>query len=148
MELAVTFGAVGDLLAVAALIKDIITALDDCRGSSKAYRDLVQSMEALAQALQEVDRIYHASNTSFEPDEQTRSAVLHIVGQVRQCLDGFKTRIAKFAPGLAQGGSGNTIKDAARKIQWKLEEKDIEKFKTEVAAHTEFLKFFLNMTTM
>lgn len=35
MELAFTFGAVGDFIALSVLIKDIIGALDDCRGSSK-----------------------------------------------------------------------------------------------------------------
>jgi hypothetical protein len=40
MEVALSFGAFGDLLALSILIKDIVSALDDCRGSSREYQNL------------------------------------------------------------------------------------------------------------
>ncbi|KAK0717848.1 hypothetical protein B0T26DRAFT_751856 [Lasiosphaeria miniovina] len=47
MELGLTFGAVGDFISIAGLVRDIVLALDSCRGSSKEYRDLVESIELL-----------------------------------------------------------------------------------------------------
>jgi len=47
MELGLTFGAVGDLISIAILIKDSVSAFDDSRGSSKAYSDLVGSLNVI-----------------------------------------------------------------------------------------------------
>ncbi|GJC96415.1 hypothetical protein ColKHC_05241 [Colletotrichum higginsianum] len=47
MEFTLTFGAVGDFIAVIEVVRSIIVALDDCRGSVKENRDVVQSLEVL-----------------------------------------------------------------------------------------------------
>ena len=47
MEVAPTFGAVGDIISIVVLITEIPAALDECRGSDKAYRDLVDELNLL-----------------------------------------------------------------------------------------------------
>ncbi|KAF4811123.1 hypothetical protein CGCSCA5_v010112 [Colletotrichum siamense] len=107
MEFALAFGAVGDFIAVLELIKNIIAALDDSRGPTKVYRDVVQSLGI---------------------------------------LENFNSKIEKFGPSLA--GTKNTLRDAARKVQWRLEEKDIEKFRWELLRHTTAMNTLLELTTL
>ncbi|KAK0609397.1 hypothetical protein B0T14DRAFT_541014 [Immersiella caudata] len=148
MELALTFGAVGDFLSIASLIKDIVSALDDSRGSAKAYRGLIDEITHLHKALEQVDDIYRG------PDIPTGLSDLVSIAQtsisrVRDTLTAFYARICKkYDDSLSEGGSGNIFKDAARKIQFKLEEKDVIGFRAEVAGHRMSLELFLQVITV
>lgn len=147
MELALTFGAVGDFLAISLLIKDIVMALDDCRGSSKAYQDLVCSLTILDDAIREVDRVFRDPRRASN-NKSLSATALKGIQQIQQSLQNFNEQLQKFRPSLSQGGSGNRIKDAAKKIQFKLEEKDLEKIKGEVTGYTVALKMMLEMLTL
>ncbi|KAF0316324.1 hypothetical protein GQ607_016424 [Colletotrichum asianum] len=70
MEFTLAFGAVGDFIAVIALIKDIITALDDSRGSAKDYRDIVHSLEILQRTVEQ----YAAGRHNDSPEERNHEA--------------------------------------------------------------------------
>ncbi|KAM5386445.1 hypothetical protein ACJZ2D_000408 [Fusarium nematophilum] len=127
MEVAFAFGAVGDFIA--------------------EYRDVVQALATLRKALEEVEYIYRDPKLSDDFKDLCTIA-LRTVEQVRQCLEGFRNQIRKYGPGLADGGTGNLFKDVARKIQWKLEEKDVDKFRADVAGSTISLKVLLEVTTV
>lgn len=147
MEVALTFGAVGDLISIALLAKDIVAALNDSRGSAKEYRDLIQSLVTLDEIVQSIEKIL--SETDFGGIfDDLRPIAQRATEQTHQCLDRFRTKICKYGPSLAEGGSGNVFKDVARKIQWKLEEKDVERFRAELAGHTSSLKLLLEITQM
>ncbi|KAK3331476.1 hypothetical protein B0H66DRAFT_468412 [Apodospora peruviana] len=145
MELGLTLGAVGDIISITVLIKDIVSALSEARGSSKAYRDLVESLNVLHQMLHEADRVY-----SDEPhDSAVRLVALNTVGQIRNCLRRFDATIQKYGPSLAQGGSGCSLMDGARKLQWKLlEEKDVDKFRSEIMGYSQSLTTLLCVTNI
>lgn len=148
MEVTPTFGAVGDFISIALLIKDIISALDECRGSGKAYRDLIEEITLLHKNIEQIERIYQGPNL---PDgfDDLQSIVHTTVAKTRQCLEGFCDRVSKkYGKSLVTGGSGNAFKDVARKIQWKFEEKDIEKFRSEVMGYRMSLEMFLQVTTV
>lgn len=48
-------------------------------------------------------------------------------------------------PILILGGSGNPLKDATRKIQFKLEEKDCEEFQRDLDGYNRSLKLLLQL---
>ena len=148
MELALTFGAVGDFLSIALLIKDIISALDECRGSAKSYHDLTQGITLLGEAIKQAEQIYQGSQL---PDglEDLAPIAKATIAQIRTSLKSFRDQVCKkYDHSLAKGGSGNIFKDVSRKIQWKLEEKDAVKFRAEVAGYTMSLKMLLEVTTL
>ncbi|KAK4210533.1 hypothetical protein QBC37DRAFT_292254 [Rhypophila decipiens] len=147
MELALTFGSFGDLLALGILVKDIIVCLDDCRGSSKAYQDLVRSLTILGSAIQEVDSIFRSPRRVTVAPCLCESASKSIV-QIQQTLKGFNEKLQKFRPSLIPGGSGNRLKDVARKVQFKMDEKDIEKFKGQVTGYTVTLRMLMEAMTL
>ncbi|KAM7191363.1 hypothetical protein V8F33_008966 [Rhypophila sp. PSN 637] len=148
MELALTFGAIGDFISIASLIKDVLSALDDSRGSTKAYRDLIDEITHLQKALEQVEHIFRG------PD--LPSGLRHLISiaqstitQVREALKEFQSRICKkYDNNLTEGGSGNIFKDAAKKIQFKLEEKNVAKFRAELAGHRMCLELFLQVTAV
>ncbi|GKT58321.1 vegetative cell wall protein gp1 [Colletotrichum tofieldiae] len=147
MEFTLAFGAVGDFIAVIELIKNIIVALDDCRGSARDYQDTVQNLEMLGKILQQVAEVYQDQGFNDHLGD-LRAIAWRSLQQIRLCLDGFSDKIQKFAPSLTNGGTKNVFKDVARKIQWKLEEKDVDKFRTEVMGYTMSLNMLLEVTTV
>ena len=142
MELALTFGSVGDIIAVSLLIKDIIRSLGDCRGSSKEYQDLVHSLSILDETLHQVDQIVRNPRRT-SADKVLCSIALKRLQQIRAFLHSFNSQLEKFRSSLAPGGSGDRLKDAARKIQFKLEGKDIEKTKEKITGYVLELKMVL-----
>lgn len=147
MEFALAFGTVGDFLALGLLIKDIVAALDDCRGSEKDYQDLIQGLEGLGKILHQVEQVYRdpqITNTLEDLCEIARCTL----DQIKQCLEGFRNQIRKYETTLSAGASGSRFKGVVRKIQWKLEEKDVSKFRADVAGYAVSLKVLLEVTTM
>ncbi|KXH30526.1 hypothetical protein CNYM01_02937 [Colletotrichum nymphaeae SA-01] len=146
MEFTLTFGAVGDFIAVIEIVKNIIVALDDCRGSAKEYRAVVQSLGVLEKMLQLVANLYNDQGPASGFGD-LKAIVLRNVEQIRLCLQGFSEKVQKFAPSLSTEGKKTTLKDVARKIQWKFEENDVEKFRAEIVGYTTSLDVLLEVTT-
>ncbi|KAJ4120293.1 hypothetical protein NW760_007447 [Fusarium oxysporum] len=149
MDFGLSFGSVGDFITIALLIKDIVAALDDCRGSAKQYRDLVQRLNTLHQTLEAVQQVYEDPQLTQSLEGLSKIA-LSAVGQIRSCLEAFLGHIRKYEPSLGNSvsGGGNALKDIRRKVQWKLNEKEVEKFCDEVVGCTMTLKMLLEVTTM
>jgi len=140
MELGLTFGAVGDFISIAILIKDSVSAFDGSRGSSKAYSDLVGSLNVIDQARQEADRIY----CGLPENDELRITAQDTAHRIRHCLLKIEYDIKKYQLSLGHGGSGSALKDAARKIQWRLvDEKDIEKFRFQLMVYCQSLGMLL-----
>ncbi|CEI70388.1 unnamed protein product [Fusarium venenatum] len=149
MELALTFGAFGDFIAITVLIKDIITALDDSHGSGKEYRELVQQLNTLRQTLDAVQK-------SFENPHLTHSLegisgiMLDTVAQTKKCLVSLLDQIKKYEPTLAATFlvKKTSLNGIRGRVQWKLNKKDIDRFRTELAVHTGALKLVLELAAI
>ncbi|KAM0722482.1 hypothetical protein Q7P37_001923 [Cladosporium fusiforme] len=131
--------SVGDFIACVGLIKDIIQALEDSQGSSAKYLSLINSLESLEIALSKVKGV---KTTDFREIHALEEAA-------RQCghtLSAFLAKIeGKFHSSLKVGGSGSSIKDNLRKIQWALCSKDdIAHFQAEIAGHVNSTLLLLN----
>lgn len=149
MEFGLAFGAVGDFIAVSLLIKDIISSLDDCRGSAKQYQELVHSLRILDDALREVDQVLRDPQR-MRANKTTGicSAALDSVRQINELLKSFNSKLQKYRSSLRDCGSGNPLKDATRKVQFMLGEKEFERVKDEITRHTITLKMLLEIMTL
>ncbi|KAJ4416848.1 hypothetical protein N0V82_006487 [Gnomoniopsis sp. IMI 355080] len=147
MSFAPSFGSVGDFLSIAILIKDIVVALDDCRGSSSKYQGLKQGLEILGEAIRQVEHVYHDPNLVVS--REAAATAMRIVSRIKQCLATFSNnKLQKYTTSLSPGGSGNTLKDAARKIQFKFGEKDIENFQREIMGYNLLLTTLMEVSTI
>ncbi|KAI8212040.1 hypothetical protein K4K52_009008 [Colletotrichum sp. SAR 10_76] len=147
MEFTLAFGAVGDFIAVIALIKDIITALDDSRGSAKDYRDVVHSLEILQRTVEQVNKIYDDHGVAKDLSD-LRILAMNSAGRIQQGLEAFRDRNRKYGNSLGAGAKRNVLRDAVRKIQWSFEEKDVMKFRDEMKGYTVSLSMLLDVTTI
>ncbi|KAH7140853.1 hypothetical protein EDB81DRAFT_66730 [Dactylonectria macrodidyma] len=143
----VTFGAVGDFISVVVIIRDILSALNDSRGSSRDFRELTQSLKVMEKALEELHGVFNDPRVPIELDS-LQSVALDTARQITCRLTEFRQKIDKYSTSLAHNGSGNPIKDTVKKIQWKLEEGEVSKFRGEIAGYTASLKILLHAVTV
>lgn len=143
-----TFGSFGDFLSIAALIKDIVIALDDSRGSKQKYQALIQELGILTQAIEQTEKIYKDQRYVSGVDRSPVTALETAVAKIWQRLEDFNLKLRKYAISLCPGGSGHVIRDIARKIQFKIEEKDVEEFQRDVLGYNISLKLLLQVTQM
>ncbi|KAJ4019332.1 hypothetical protein NW766_003044 [Fusarium irregulare] len=149
MDFGLTFGSVGDFISLTVLIKDIITALDDARGSAKEYRALVQELVTLRLTLEAVQHTCEDPQLVHSLEDLAKIA-LDTVAHIKDCLGGFLGQIQKYEPALSASASGrsNSLKAMGRKLQWRLNESDVERFRAEVMGCTMALKVLLEVITV
>ena len=112
-------GSLGDVIALINIVKELITAFDKRRGSSAEYQDILRKLWAFNRVLKEVETLCRSITTTAEATT-SRDAMLCVVGQARTSIEALSKGIRKFEPSLRQGGSQSSLKDAARKAEWKL----------------------------
>lgn len=133
----VTFGSVGDIIATGLLIKDLIHALNNSRGSAAEYRELIRELTSLEEVLQSVDRLCNANGGNGMNLELAalRAIALRIADECRLSITTFQRRWSKYDPSLGAGTS-STLKSAFAKVRWQVgEREDVLKFRAEVSAH-------------
>jgi len=143
MALAFGFSA-GDIITGISLVKDLITAIQDSKGSSKEYLELISELRGLESALLEVKKL------PFRSEQHQQQAVLReAVVRCRTCIDDFLTTMTKYHSHLRLDGSQRPWQDAIRKIQWRLTKKeDIERFRSAIVFHTQTLQILLITTQL
>ena len=109
----VTFGSVGDIITVCKIITTTIKALSASRGSDVGYRELINELWSLAQALESIKSL-------LEEDSQIKhKGRLRIALQnCRECLEHELESIRKFSISLGKLGSARSARDAFWKIRW------------------------------
>jgi len=141
--MSVTFGAVGDIISVCLLVKDLVELLDNSRGSPGEYRSLVRELYALERSLLHIDILCKTYGDSSEIGDICIAAQ----GAVKECqqsLEELCSRIQKYDVSFQKDGSGNVIKDAAMKLRWHISEKEaVVKFRDTISSHTNALNILL-----
>jgi hypothetical protein len=138
----ISFGSVGDIIAVGQIALQLAQALSDSRGSAKEYRELMSELQTFDQALLQVRRplILLAMMRSWfwqvvalwqnyeESPELTEMGTIteHTVKEFRKTLLSFRLKVdKKYGTSLAAGSSGNWAKDAVKKVEWLKEKEDV-----------------------
>ena len=134
----------GDIIAGIKLVKDLITAIQDSKGSSKEYLELISELRGLESALFGVKKLPLRSE-QYQQQAVLREAVI----RCRACIDDFLTTVTKYHSHLRLDGSQRPWRDAIRKIQWRLSKReDIEQFRSAIAFHTQILQILLITTQL
>ncbi|KAF4636663.1 hypothetical protein G7Y89_g1430 [Cudoniella acicularis] len=133
--MSITFGSVGDILSVCLLVKDLVLALDESRGSATEYREVIRELWGLDRALLEVDLLARSCESTVELSALFNTA-RKAADDCRICIDAFSKKIKKYGASLGEGRSRNILKDTARKIQWMTKKDDLDRFRAEVNAHS------------
>ncbi|KAK0703007.1 hypothetical protein B0T26DRAFT_657301 [Lasiosphaeria miniovina] len=142
--MAVSFGSVGDIIAVCLLVKDLADAFDKTRGSGAEYQGLTRELGSLERCLLQVDLLCR-SPVQTQDIAAICDAARSTVKDCESSLQDLYRRIEKYDRYLNNKGSGAAFfANAAMKIRWQVSEKDaIKKFRSAIAIHTDALSMLL-----
>ncbi|KAF2121392.1 hypothetical protein BDV96DRAFT_564178 [Lophiotrema nucula] len=138
----ITFGSVGDIISVSLLVKNILDALDDSRGSSSEYGQVIRELWILDRALIEVVQLctqHEATPELMALCQTARKAVK----DCHTCVEPFVDKIRKYRS-LSKASRSNVIGRATRKIEWAITEKEnLNRFRAEISAHSASINMLL-----
>lgn len=139
----ITFGAVGDIVSVSLLIKDLVKCLDESRGSSAEYQDVIRELWSLDHALLEVELLLRSCKQSVESSGLSEPAN-RCAEQCRKCISDFQHKVKRYGGALGRGGTGSLVRDTIVKVRWHVSMKDdLTKFRASIKAQTISLNLFL-----
>lgn len=148
----ITFGSVGDIIAVCVLVKDCVDALSDTNGSAPQYQAVIRELHILEKALLEVGVLSRTHATTPELTALFTSADTTIE-QCRKSLAQFKAKIQPYDSYLGATPTKNTVqkicKGSATKLLWQVKMKDeVARFRAEVVAYSVSIDQILAAATM
>ena len=142
----ITFGALGDIISLCILIKDLVKCLDDCRGSSAEYQVVIRELWSLERALLEVELLSRTWEHSAELNALA-AATKKCAEHCHKSVTNFKQRLETFQP--LGGSSKGLIKKTASRIRWQVSEKeDLARFRAEINAHCSSINMLLITTSV
>jgi hypothetical protein len=148
----VTCGSVGDIIAVGLLIKDLVTALNESRGSQAEYKQLVDKLSLLQDVLARIDALCNTAGATTgrrSEVEDLHNDTLRIAQECRKCIESFSLTLKKYGKTLGSSAGrkkGEMIMTSMASLQWLGEKKDVVKFHAEIARQTTSLIMMLVAT--
>ncbi|RMJ17157.1 hypothetical protein CDV36_003176 [Fusarium kuroshium] len=128
MEVALTFGSLGDIIAICQVAVQLGRAIGIGSGvvgeSAKEYQDFREDLDAFVRILIQVVATYQQHE--FSPyldglDNATKSVINQCGSLIQETLEHIQP---KYHDSLSGRGSGKKINDIYRKIEWSMREKD------------------------
>jgi hypothetical protein len=144
-KMPITFGAVGDIISVCLLVKDLVQALDKARGSKAEYQSAIRELWILDRALLEIDLLARVHEKGATPELQGLCATaIEAVTRCKTLVDAFLQRIRRYQSSLGEGVDMNMMHQAATKVRWRIGEKEaLDQFRVEIAGISSSLQMLL-----
>ena len=138
-------GSLGDIIALSRLVRDLIQALDQTKGSSAQYQEITRKLWAFKRVVQEVETVCRKRERTVELDT-LRATTCCIANQARQCIKAFSKNIREYETNLSKCGSRNVVQGAFKKVQWRVCRSDeLSKLQTEVDVYCSTLSVLLSI---
>jgi septation ring formation regulator EzrA len=141
----ITFGSVGDIISVCLLAKKIVDTLDNTRGSSAEYRDLVTELRSLEKALLEAELVagQHKHNKAAQP---VLSEIPQLLTDCRSTHEKLRDDISKYEKHLAENAAPGLVKKLGMKVRWEVSAKaKVVSYRAQIAAHCNAINMMLVM---
>jgi hypothetical protein len=141
----ITFGAVGDIISVCLLVKDLVEALNSARGSKAEYQSAIRELWILDRALLEIDLLTRLHGDGATPELRSLCATAkQAVDRCKGLVSTFLQRIHRYQSTLGQDQNTNILSDMAMKVRWRVGEKEaLDQFRVEVAGTSSSLQMLL-----
>jgi hypothetical protein len=123
--------SIGDFIAVATLIKDIASALQESGGARDDYQELERELELLELALSAVKSL------TGPPQRQSEIMAIKLVAlSCRHSLDVFYANIKKYNQNLSVTSRVSRMRASGKMLQWGLlMQSDIAKLRSYITTH-------------
>ena len=137
-----SFGfSVGDFLAAATLIKDVVVCLKDSGGSASDYQELMDELHGLQLVL---DKIEHLEGSAMQTESINSIKVAAL--SCRFVLQEFRGKLEPYNKSLDRGKTRGLGIDSTRKVRWELTMKnEVRNLRAYLLAHTSSLNMRLSI---
>jgi hypothetical protein len=140
--------SVGDFIAGINFILDCVKAVDDARGATTSYQQLISTLDAISTALTAVDDL----DLQTLPASQ-QQAIKAAANESRRCMNSFLRRIDRYGSlkivSTPARWSLTSMKVGLKKINWSLNMKDdVSRFQANVIVHLNSLQILLSTLQM
>ncbi|KAI4695903.1 uncharacterized protein J4E88_000073 [Alternaria novae-zelandiae] len=122
--MSITFGAVGDIISVALLAKDLIATLDEARGSKAEYRAAVQAIKTLNDTINLVNHHVIQQGVTTPELRNLCETSKQAVARCRILGDAFLARLRRYQTTFDKTHGANKIKEMAMAVRWRIGEKE------------------------
>ncbi|CAN9225294.1 unnamed protein product [Alternaria alternata] len=145
----VTFGAVGDIISVVLLVKDLVTTLDEARGSKAEYQAVIRELWLLDRTLLEIDLLTRQHGDGATPELRSLcETAKRAVSRCNDLISTFSQRIQRYQNTLDQSQKKDRLRELGDAIRWRVGEKEaLEHFRTEIAGVTSSLQMLMTMAS-
>ena len=144
---AVTFGSIGDIIAVCQLAVQLGRALSDAAGSAIRYQELRADLNTFANILMQVVATYEQRDFSpymIQLDVATKEVVDDCAVLIQEVLDRLQ---ARYGSSLAPSGTGSKMKDTYKKTEFCFAEKErLAAVQEKLRKNTERLTLLIGLT--
>ncbi|KAE9403018.1 hypothetical protein BT96DRAFT_1017253 [Gymnopus androsaceus JB14] len=145
MSFVLSFGSVGDFIAVIQLLNGVREALCDSTGSSAEYQALIIDLDVFSDILHAVQRAFSSAN-HFSPSTSLINAHRQAVQSSYELLKDIHKKIRKYQHTLGNGGSGSVMRDSWRKVGWALFKKpELVEMRRKVMDQVEILNILVSI---
>lgn len=139
----ITFGSVGDIIAVCLLAKQIVDALDSSKGSASEYRSLVTELRSLEKTLLEVELVVRKDQNAANIPSSL-SELPSLIWNCRTSLETLHEEIKKYNRHLSENSSSGMVGRFGMKVRWEVSVKaKITKFRIQIAAYCNAINMML-----
>ncbi|KAF1849519.1 apses-domain-containing protein [Cucurbitaria berberidis CBS 394.84] len=141
----VTFGAVGDIISVCLLVKDLVEALDKARGSKVEYQSAIRELWILDRALLEIDLLNRQYGDGSTPELRSLcETAKHAVARCQGLVATFLESVRKYQRTFDEGQKPGLVKEIAMKVRWRIGEKEaLDHFRVQIAGTSTSLQMLL-----
>ncbi|KAI1844306.1 hypothetical protein JX266_009597 [Neoarthrinium moseri] len=146
MSFSPTFGSFGDFVSLSIIIKELVVALDDARGSTSEYRALVKDLNVLDHTLLQIGQVCQV-DLGVPELQQCKDAAFTSVEACRREIDTFKQHVQKYDESLGKD-SGSSLRRSVAKKQWMVQGKELEKFRVKIANHRSNMDIILSTASI
>jgi hypothetical protein len=132
--------SIGDFINGINLVKDVVQALSESRGSAREYAEPLTQLESLELAPNQIQ-------SQFSDIQETSHRVT-LVDAVTACcglVNHFLRSIEKYHPSLSHKGPKSVWKETLRKIQWRLSmPEELVTFRGKISFHVNAIGILLH----
>ncbi|KAH9909189.1 hypothetical protein F4778DRAFT_217661 [Xylariomycetidae sp. FL2044] len=152
MEVGLTFGSLGDIIALCNIALELTRVLgagtSDAGRSAREYQSLHKDVDHFAKVLTLVVETYQQRESSPSLrtlDVSTKEIIEDCAGLMQEALDKLRPRYHEY---LQSGGSGSKIRGAFKKVEWSVREQQrVHVLQEKIRQNSDWLNTLISLTT-
>lgn len=141
----ITFGSIGDIIAVSLLISNALKTIKNSRGARSDYQKTIDELGRLSQILFRVKAVFHDYGDMISPQDPIVRSALVTLEECYTRMNSFSKEIAQYEKSLKKGSTARWFNVGITRLKWQILESDhVPQFRRDLEAHCNFISMLLS----